>query len=461
MTNVLLERLRSCVVLAVTAAWSVAASVSAAEPNRPPARKYSNLERLALPRLKAVHDDVQKLQAQRVGLVPQTGRQDYRCILHAHAEDSAHTGGTLPEMLADAKKAGISAILLTDHFRPPRDFIDGRARGLKDGILFIPGSEIRGFLIYPRASILDKMEQPGPEFIRTVTAGDGMIFLSHVEERPDYPVGGLTGLEIYNRHWDAKRDLASLLTLAFKLTDPKQLAEMEEALRLYPDELLAFQCDYPQVYLDKWDAGTRIQRLTGVAANDCHHNQILLMKMVDAETVLVGTNVDPVDKLRKITAGLRPGIRELTRGHQPGDIVARLDLDPYYRSFRNVSTHVLVDHLDETAIRAALKAGHAYVAHDWMCDATGFEFSARAGNGPPAANMGDEVMWLPGLQFTAKLPVRAHVRLLRNGEEIARPAGETNFVFAVKEPGVYRLEAWLKLDDELRPWIYSNPIYVR
>ena len=37
------------------------------------------------------------------------------------------TGGTLPEMLADAKKAGISAILLTDHFRPPRDFIEGRS----------------------------------------------------------------------------------------------------------------------------------------------------------------------------------------------------------------------------------------------------------------------------------------------------------------------------------------------
>ena len=33
--------------------------------------------------------------------------------------------------------------------------------------------------------------------------------------------------------------------------------------------------------------------------------------------------------------------------------------------------------------------------------------------------------------------------------------------FPVKEPCAYRLEAWLKLDGEWRPWIFSNPVYVR
>ena len=220
-------------------------------------RKYTNVERLALAHLKSVHDDVEKLKRSRINIPPLPGLNDYRCILHAHAEDSAHTGGTLPEMLADAKKAGISAILLTDHYRPPRDFIDGRWRGLKDGVLFVPGSEVRGFLVYPMKSILNRMELKGSDFVNTVTAGDGMIFLSHIEERKDHPLDGLTGLEIYNRHWDAKQDKASLLALAMKLTDPKQLAELEEAVRLYPDELLAFQCDYPKVYLDKWDEGTK------------------------------------------------------------------------------------------------------------------------------------------------------------------------------------------------------------
>ena len=183
--------------------------------------------------------------------------------------------------------------------------------------------------------------------------------------------------------------------------------------------------------------------------------------MVDAETVLIGTNVDADDKMRRVSAGLRPGIRELTKGHQPGDVVAQSDLDPYYRSFRNVSTHVLAPSLDEATIRTALNAGHAYVAHDWMCDATGFDFAALTGDGQRRAMMGDEVKHTAGLKLSAKLPVAAYVRLLRHGEEVAKSAGEAGFNFAVKEPGVYRLEAWLKLDDELRPWIFSNPIYVR
>jgi hypothetical protein len=128
-------------------------------------------------------------------------------------------------------------------------------------------------------------------------------------------------------------------------------------VRLYPDEVLASQCDYPAPYLEKWDAGTKIKRLTGIAANDCHHNTVLIMKMADAETVLVGTNVDPEADLRKLTAAVRPGIRELTKGHQPGDLLAAVDMDPYFRAFRDVCTHVAAPTLDEPTIRAALKDG--------------------------------------------------------------------------------------------------------
>ncbi len=432
------------------------------ESNQPPARKYSNVERLALPRLKAVHEDVLKLRTQRTGIAPLPGLNDYRCILHAHADDSEHTGGTLPEMLADAKKAGISAILLTDHFRPPRDFITGRWRGLKDGVLFIPGSEIRGCLLYPEASVLDKMEKPFPELLQAVTAGDGMIFLSHVEERTDHPMDGLTGLEIYNRHWDAKKDMGSLIALAMKLTDPKQLAELEEAVRLYPDELLAFQCDYPQVYVDKWDDGTKKFRLTGIAANDCHHNQVFVLKMVDEETVLLGTIVDKDDGMQKITAGSRrPGIKEMTKGRKPGDILARVDLDPYQRSFWDSSTHVLAPKLDEPTLRIALKAGHAYVAHDWMCEATGFRFEVLNADGKPAGIMGDELKYAAGLKLRAQFPLACQTRLLRNGVQVAETAGQDRAEFPVTEPGVYRLEAWLTVDGESRPWIFANPIYVR
>ena len=422
-----------------------------------PAQKYSSLERMKAAHLKAVHEDAGRLQQERQTLPPLPGLHDYKAILHAHAEDSAHTGGTRPEMLADAKKAGVQVIMLTDHYRPPRDFIRESWRGLHEGVLFIPGSEARGFVVWPVSSIMARMEEPGPEFIALVTASNGLIFLSHLEERLDHPTDGLTGMEIYNRHWDAKRDMAGLIAIAFKLLDPAELAELKENLRLYPDELLAAQVTYLQDYIDKWDAETQKRRLTGIAANDCHHNQVLVVKMLDENTILIGTNVDKDDGMRKVTAGSRPAIRELTKDHKPGDILARADFDPYYRSFRNVTTHILAQELTEAAVRAALQQGHAFVSHDWMCDATGFSFLLSR---PARGIMGDEVKFAQGQKLMARFPVACHIRLLRNGKVVTELEGD-RLEYAVEGPGVFRVEGWLKLDNEDRPWIYSNPIYLR
>ena len=354
--------------------WLITTSQAVAADSEAPRPKYSPTERMTLSRLKAAHEDVLRIGRSRRSLPSLPGWNDYRAILHAHAEDSAHTGGTRREMLADAKGAGVHAILLTDHYRPPKDFVADSWRGLRDGVLFLPGSEDRGFLIYPTRSIIDRMKAATPVFIETVRSDGGLIFLSHIEERPDHAMNGLDGMEITNRHADAKVDRAGILALMQKLTDSASLRDLEESLQLYPDEFFAAQGRYPADYLAKWDAETKTRRLTGVAANDCHHNQILIVKMVDGETVKVGTNVNPDDKFAPISAALRPGIRALTKGHNPGDVLARLDIDPYHRSFRNQSTHILAQSLDEPAARGALREGHAYVSHDWMCDPTGSRF---------------------------------------------------------------------------------------
>jgi hypothetical protein len=425
--------------------------------------KYSPTERMAPVRLKAAHEDVARIQRSRVVLPPLPGLNDYRAILHAHAEDSAHTGGTRPEMLADAKKVGVSVILLSNHFRPPTDFITDSWRGPHEGVLFIPGSEDRGFLLLPTRSIVAQMKGPTPSFIESVRADGGLIFLSHIEERPDHSLSGLTGMEIYNRHADAKKDRAGLLAIASKLTHPDSLKELEESMRLYPDEILASQVEYPADYLAKWDAETRTSRLTGIAANDCHHNQILLMKMLDSETVLIGTNVDRDDQMRKVTAALRPGVRSLTKGRRPGDILARLDFDPYFRSFQNVSTHLFAPELTEAAIRSALREGHAYVSHDWMCDPSGFFFellTAESRETDRRIMMGELVRFTAGQKLVTRFPTTCYIRVLDHGKVVAEQHGE-GLEFAIDAPGVYRVEGWLMVGGERRPWIYSNPIYVR
>ena len=95
-----------------------------------------------------------------------------------------------------------------------------------------------------------------------------------------------------------------------------------------------------------------------------------------------------------------------------------------------------------------------------MCDATGFRFEAVA-NAKAVAEMGDEVKLADGLKLATRLPVPALVRVLQYGREVARSEGKSEFEFTPTEPGAYRLEAWLHLDGEWRPWVFSNPVYVR
>jgi hypothetical protein len=467
MTGPRIKCLRNGFVFATTGLIAVCGGATLRAADLALVKTYSPAARMAPARLKATHDDVARIRRSRRVLPPEGTLLDYRAILHAHAEDSAHTGGTRPEMLADAKQAGVSAILFSNHFRPPTDFVTDSWRGLHGGVLFIPGSEDRGFLLLPTRSIAARMKDPTPSLIETAGADGGLIFLSHIEERPDHSMAGLTGMEIYNRHADAKKDAAGMQAIVLKLTDPATLKELEESLRDYPDELFASQVEYPADYLAKWDRETKVRRLAGTAANDCHHNQILVVKMLDAETVLIGTNVDHDDQMRKFTATLRPGIRALTVGHRPGDILARLDFDPYYRSFQNVSTHIFAHELAESAIRSALRDGHAYVSHDWMCGPSGFFFELIAG-APVEADqkprslvmMGDEVKFVPGLKVRARFPVTCQIRLLNDGKVVVAKSG-ANLEFAVHAPGVYRVEGWLDLGGERRPWIYSNPIYLR
>jgi len=425
----------------------------------PPGLKRSPAERMATERLKATHDDVLAVRASRKPVEPSPGLVDYRAIFHAHAEDSAHTGGTRPEMLAEAKLAGVAAIFLSDHHRPPRDFFLDSWRGPRDGVLFVPGSEARGFLLCPTRSVLDKMDGSPAALLEAVRLDGGLAFLSHIEERPDHDMADLDGMEIYNRHADAKKDLAGVAWLILRLTDPAALRGFQDDLSRYPDELLGAQVTYPDDYLAKWDRETPAKRLTGVAANDCHHNQVLIVKMVDPETVLVGTNVDRDDQMHRVSAKLRPGIREMTRGHAAGDVLARVDLDPYHRSFANVSTHLLAPDATEPALREALRRGRAYVAHDWMCDPTGFRLDLIAG-GKPVATMGDEIPYEPGARIEARSPVPCKLRLMEGGRIVAEATGD-RLEAGIEAPGVYRVEGWLTLDGEDRGWVYTNPIYVR
>lgn len=424
-----------------------------------PGRKYTTIERMQPERLRAVSEDRKRYQQSRHLVSLETGYGDFRGVLHAHAEDSTHTGGTRVELLAAAKSTSVQFVMLTDHVRPPRDFVNTDSRGLRDGVLFIPGAESEGFIVFPLRSFInayiDNRYKTREEYIKVAKSAASIIFLSHVEEKLDWATSELDGLEIYNHHADFADEGEFVKWLRASFADPDRLKQVERALAEYPMEVFGASQDYPEQIIAKWDRGLIQQRLTGVSANDCHHNQVFTIKADPPDAILINA---VGESPRKVTTEQAPRIAEMLKGKGSGDVIAKLDFDPYERSLRYVTTHLLMHDLNESSVRQALRQSRAYVAHDWLCDPTGFAFIAESG-GKRAGVMGEVVKMAIGMKLRLEAPVAGLIKLFLNGRVIHQGRSD-RLSYALDGPGVYRAELWLEVDGEMRPWIYSNAIWI-
>lgn len=148
------------------------------------------------------------------------------------------------------------------------------------------------------------------------------------------------------------------------------------------------------------------------------------------------------------------------RTHLPAPKVTKDLTDAYTAAFRHATTHILATELTPAAIRASLAAGHAYAAHDWLCDPTGAVFFSQSYFG--VFEMGDTAVYNPlagSVTISARLPVPATIRLLRDNMMVSE-VHDWKLDYIVRDMGAYRLEALLSIDGEERPWIFTNPITV-
>ena len=380
------------------ACWLAATTTLIAADNTNGSHRLTFQQRLDPVQLKATQQAVQRFARERRPLPDLGVYEDFRAVVHVHAEDSDHTKGTRREVLAAARKTGVRVVLLTDHRGPKPETWNG----LREGILFLAGSEDSdGKLRFPN---FDVNRKPLPE-------GE-LKFLSHIEERYDADTKGFTGMEICNRHTDQVLDPGLGTFLVGAAQSPDAWGAITQNFRAYPDAVFAAGCDYRADIFAKWDRDLDKRHLTSIGANDAHQNVI----------------------------------------------INGFTFDPYEVSFRNLSTHILARELTEPEIRAALRDGHCYVSHDWLCDPSGFSFGAV--NNLGVFPMGDTALLQGRTRLVALTPLPATLKLIYKGQVVAQTNG-TNLTFTAKKPGAYRLEAWLDVAGEKRPWIYSNPVYLQ
>ncbi len=327
---------------------------------------------------------------------------DYVGVIHIHTVYS-DGAGTFEEIARLANAQQLDYVVVTDHntLQPLRD----RKQGWYGTTLVLVGMEISTsgghYLAMNVTQEIDRSHLTTQQIIDEVNRQGGLGFIAHpfFKKRrwTDWTVTGFTGIEGYNVAHDAIDENRLRLAL-WTLTAPVE-----------PFYLSIL--DRPYDPLGKWDAMiAQHGRVVGIGASDAHEVRVLGLKFA-----------------------------------------------PYEIMFRLSRTHVLVasSALTDADVYEALRRGHAYFSIELVADAKGFSFQAEDGH-RVLGIMGDEVPLQAGLALTASLPAPGQMTLMKNGHAVGTKTDQ-HWEIPVSEPGVYRLE----VSRHEKPWIFSNPIYVR
>lgn len=415
-------------------------------------RAADALDRLTADRLGRVAAARGELAAARRSIARAGALREYRVNLHVHSLLSHDSRGTVAEIVAAARAAGTDAVFFTEHPAATYDFVTDGHAGLHDGVLLVPGAETQGLLLFPREPVPEHATLTPQDLTRRVRQRGGLAFLSHLEERLDWRLDGLTGCEIYNTHADAKEE--QRLFAAMK--NPLWLLQIAPLVRSHPQEAFSALQDEPALYLRRWDELGAFAPHTGVSANDAHRNIGLVV------TLAAGGRGRVADALDEEVTVLGPpivgGLLPVPEEAEPGAELFRLQLDPYECSLRHVGTHVLAETLSRDALFEALDAGRAFVAFDWIADAEGFDCVLVDGTG--RHEMGSRLIAAEGRRLEARAPLPGHWRVVRDGTVVHEADGDT-LAWSVTGSGPLRVELWLDVAGERLPWVLGNPFHLR
>lgn len=341
--------------------------------------------------------------------------------MHVHSFLGGHSSGTFSEIIAAAKASQLRFVIMTEHLEQEFDTASMTLRGEHAGTLFVNGSEVS-------AENGDRtLELPGrvrlsPEE-EAIAARSSIIELpvtivAYPEEFKNWQEYGLTGVEVFNVYTNARR-----------INPVVAFFDVVWSRRSYPDLLFALYYERPNEGLKLWDQALTRSRLTATAGNDAHAN--------------IGVSLK--DSAGKTLVGIQ--------------------LDPYEVSFQLVRMHVLIEQdkrLNHKNLIDAIKTGHCFIGFDFLGDPSGFSFSAESQGEQKI--QGDEINLAADTRLLVETPVSSRIKLFKDGSVILDETGVTGKTIPVTERGVYRVEIYLPQLGNLvadKPWIISNPIYVR
>ena len=354
--------------------------------------------RYKLSRLSAA---IQQLNSQRKTPEQQSGFVEYKGVVHVHSFLGGHSSGTFAEIISAAQANQLQFVIMTEHTEKDFDTAAMTLSGMHGGVLFINGNEVS-------AANGDRL----------LVLPDKVSIAAYPQEFKSWDTTNLNGVEVYNVFTNAKQ-----------INPVVAFFDVLWSQRRYPELIFALYLDRPNENLRKWDQALERSRLTATAGNDAHANVGVSLKDSSGKTLL--------------------GIQ----------------LDPYATSFRLVRLHALIEQnrsFDAASLLEAVRAGHCFIGFDFLGDSSGFSFEAE--NGSERKIQGDEISLKPDTRLRVQTPMPSRIVVLKDGVTYTMESGVSAREFPIIERGIYRVEVYLPQLGEIvggKPWIISNPIYVR
>ncbi len=348
-------------------------------------------------------------------------------VVALHMHTCYSDGSGLHKDLAEAGlDASVDALLVTDHNVLVQG-LDGYYQRGKQRLLLLVGEEVHDrtlpgggnhLLIFGHKQEFSRYANDPQKLIDQANSANALTFIAHPIEDSlmafnegefgwrDWSVKGFTGIELWNQMSEFKTRSQTLPKAALHALFPQFMNQgpLDKTLQLW-DQLLL----------------TSKKPVVAVAGVDAHDHTY---------------HYGPIN----------------------------VKVYPYAFQFRSLRTHILTPSkltseisTDRNMILEALRQGHAFCAFDLPHPTRGFRFTCNTNDG--TFLMGDRVQADAGLTFQARLPIRTHVRLLKDGVVIKEHHDREVLTHLTKEPGVYRVEVYIDYRNRHRGWIFSNPIY--
>ncbi len=349
---------------------------------------------------------------------------NYEYVGNIHIHSNLSDGkGSYTQIAYQASKAGIDFVCFNDHAHM-LDSYSLDEEGIYDNFTLIIGMEIgrkdHHYLAYNLKEIPDLENASPQEVIDRVNEHGGFGFLAHPFEKGmrfieksvtyrwhDLTVDGFTGICIWNFSSRWKEGVKTIFHGAFHLIFKVQ------ALKGPSKETLSF-----------WDNLCQKRKVVAIGGSDAHGTMI---------------------KLGFIKAIFLP----------------------YDFLLNSINIHVFLKKkifkdfkAAKDDIYEAMKSGRLFIANDRLSSAKGFKYCFLSDDGSDLF-MGEEDNFSSSGNMLVELPSKGEIRLIRNGEAIGSHRG-MEAVFPVLKNGVYRVEVYKYVQlFGWRPWIFTNPIYLR